>query len=227
MYKYTTIIGIAVILILLFILRNANKSNTELTNVVSAVNEKMVQYRDKYGKEVTKREIIQTSRVNDFVNYKTNDSLLMELQQQVKSFKKQLKNNGSSTIYEGETKVDKSTVTNVYYIDSNYVYKSNFSDKWITYDIVSSKDSTKLDLKVENKYNVVIGEERVSLFKRKPFATVTNYNPYSKIKDLRTYQVKTKNRKWGLGGNVSYGVSSDLQPRLYLGVGLNYNLIKL
>ena len=227
MYKYTAIISTVVAVVLLFIIRNKNENNEELRNFVSAVNSEMVQYRDKYGREVAKREIIQTDRIKDFLNYKTSDSLLMELQEQVKSFKSQLKNNGSATIYEGETKVDKSTVTNVFYSDSNFTYKSNFEDKWITYNIEANKDSTRLNLKVENKYNVVIGEERVSLFKRKPFATVTNYNPYSKITDLRTYQVKTIDRKWGVGANVSYGVSSDLEPRLYIGVGLNYNLIKL
>jgi len=226
-YKYVAILG-TVVSILLYILLSVKTSRyNDMSNVVSAVNSEISRYRDKYNREVTKREAIETTDINNFLRFKTTDSLILELQNTVNDFKKEIKRGGSATVFEGETNIDKSSVTNVFYKDSNAVYTTLYNDKWVDYNIVATKDSTLLNFKVKNKYSVVIGREKISLFKSLPYAKVTNYNPYSSVKDTRTYRIKLKDKKIGIGPNVSYGITSDFTPKIYIGVGLQYNIIKL
>jgi len=86
-----------------------------------------------------------------------------------------------------------------------------------------------LNLKVKNRYDIVIGFEKTKMFKpKKPYVIVTNHNPYSMTKDLRTYQVKGyEPKRFGIGLNAGYGIGLDLKPQPYIGVGLNFNIIEL
>ena len=198
----------------------------ESKGLLSSIKSELIQKTNELGQEVSKREIIETYNSKMFTKMELQDSLLKELQKVTKENQRILKKGGSSTIVEGETKIDNSSVTNVFYKDSNTVYKSSFNDEWIEYDITARKDSTELNLKCINKYSIVLGSERQSLFKkRKPFATVTNYNPYTKTKNLRTYQVKMKPQRFTLGVQAGYGVTRD-GLRGYVGVGGGYTIVR-
>jgi hypothetical protein len=107
-------------------------------------------------------------------------------------------------------------------INYNPYFESRYSDKWIDYDIKTYVDSTNFKLSIINKYAIVLGYN-----KKVPFADVINYNPYSKVTVLRTFQVSVpKQKSWGIGFSTGIGLSYDLRPRPYIGVGVNYNIIK-
>lgn len=227
MYKYTTILGAAICILLYVLLAIKTSDYSDATTLSFAVNEKLERYRDKYDREVAKRKVIETNNVNNFIRYQTTDSLLIELQTIVKGIKRELKHGGSATVFEGATNIDKSTVTNVFNSDSNTVYRTSFNDKWTNYNISASVDSIMLNLRIKNKYSVTVGRERVSLFKSIPYAKVTNYNPYSSVKDTRTYRIKLKTKKISIGPYVGYDISSDLTLKPSVGVGVQYIMIRL
>lgn len=200
---------------------------TESTELLSSLNSKLELSENKLGQEVAKREIIETYNTKMFTRMELQDSTLKDLQKLVKDNRKLIKNSGSATILEGETIIDNSTITNIYQDkDSNVVYKSTFKNEWIDYTIMAKKDTTSLNLKFINKYDIVLGYEKQGLFKKKkPYANVTNHNPYTKTKELRTYQVKQKPQRFTLGLQAGYGITTD-GLRGYIGVGGGLTLIK-
>jgi len=230
--NYIPMILLCIVIVLLLFVNKCNVDKTkDITSLYSAVISELEISENKLGEEVAKREIIQTNNIKDFLQLQVGqDSILMELQGLVKEYKKILNKGGSATIYEGETNIDKSSITNITYNnDSLPIYNSVFNDEWINYSIISKKDSTNLSLKVKNKYDIVIGFERTKIFKpKKPYVIVTNHNPYSMTKDLRTYQVKGyKPKRFGIGLSTGIGIGLNLKPQPYIGLGLNYSIIEL
>lgn len=200
---------------------------TENKSLLSSLNSKLELSKNKLGQEVAKREIIETYNTKMFTRMELQDSTLKDLQKLVKDNRKLIKNSGSATILEGETIIDNSTITNIYQDkDSNVVYKSAFKNEWIDYTIMAKKDTTSLNLKFTNKYDIVLGYEKQGFFKKKKaYANVTNHNPYTKTKELRTYQVKQKPQRFTIGLQVGYGITTD-GLRGYIGVGGGLTLIK-
>ena len=91
-----------------------------------------------------------------------------------------------------------------------------------------NKDSTHFDLKITNKYSVIVGEEGKRK-KARPFVDVINYNPYSSTDTLRTYQVSMKKqrpKRFGIGINGGVTLNSSLKIKPYVGVGLSYNFVR-
>lgn len=221
------VLGIALAILIKFYFTKADKLE-ESQNLLDSSNSELILSKDKLGNEIAKREVMQTYNTKLFTSLKTQDSLIKELQVVVKDVRKQIKKGGSATMYEGETNVDQSTVTNIFQNtgDSLPTYKSEFNNEWLKYSINSSFDSTSLDLKVKNKYSIVLGSEKKNIFsKRVPFATITNYNPYSFTTDTRTYQVKMKTKRFTFGVQAGYGITnSGLGP--YFGVGGGYTLLR-
>lgn len=105
----------------------------------------------------------------------------------------------------------------------------NLKNKWYNGRIIAKRDSTNLDIKIENSYTIVIGQEGKWYKKKTPFVEVTNENPYTKTKTLRTYQVdnKIKPKRIGIGIIGGYGFSIGIKLSPIIGIGLSYNLINL
>lgn len=189
---------------------------------------KMISYRNSDSLHVAKIAVIQSDREKDFLKIQSQDSMIVFLQQEVKRFKNKLKEGQSSvTVVESNTNISGSSSTNISYPEQSagvnkliFPTYSTFKDtEWLKLGIVANKDSIHYDLNVRNKYSVVVGYD-----KRKPFAEITNYNPYTETKDMRTYSVLMPPKKRiGVGIGVGYGISgTGLSP--YIGVGINYNL---
>ena len=159
------------------------------------------------------------------LDLKSKDKELVALKKQVKSYKNKLK---SATTLKTLTKIDTFILT-----DTAYKYVLNLKDSkgktWISGDIQAFKDCVKIKQFIFNEYAVVIGEEYQGLFKvRKPYAEVLNYNPFTETTALKTYQVTLpKSKRVSAGLNISYGINSQLKPDIYIGVGMQYNLINI
>lgn len=236
------VLSIVVIILIITNIDSCKKQQAK-EDAYEAMNDTIKQYRNKYNQEVTKRQIVETYSVKQFLAMKTTDSFLLALQKEVSSFKKELKKGGSVTVIDNDTDVNTNNETEVIgsdtiiINDTVWLYPIYFTDindkgKWITGSIRASKDSIHSNIKVHNEYSIILGTEKDGLFKRKPVATVTNKNPYTHTNNTVTYQVKAPAvKRIGIGVNTGYGVipapistiGFKLSP--YVGIGVNYNLI--
>lgn len=212
------------------------KRTKQKINLIKSLQDSLQIYKNKDNNEVAKIGTINSS-TKDFIDLKIKDKEIQELQKLVKEYKNKLKNQGSVTKFSNNTKVETKTITKIEYdtIIKNNIqeiypkYKSNFNlNNWVVGDIIASKDSTNINLGVKNKYAVIIGEESQGWFKpKKTFVEVINYNPYSSIEKLRTYQVeKPKNKLFSIGPYIGVGINQERKFIPSVGIGLQYNILK-
>lgn len=231
---------IAIIILIIFLVRSCNgrkADNKEARNFLNALNDTVSHYKNKHGEDVATISVLQLQSAKDFLKVSSKDVEIQELQQVVKDYKSKLKKPGSSaTNFTATTKVTntgKTTVTprdTVKVGEITYVYpqySDSLLNEWIEYRASMNKDSAKLDLKVNNKYSVIIGEEGGLFKKKRAFVDVVNYNPYSTVEKIRTFQVsQPRPKRFGLGMSVGVAINPNLKFTPYLGIGLQYNFIK-
>lgn len=226
---------IAVILLLLLegvvVYRFSNKSKAENKSLIGSLNAELTTWKDKDSLNMAKIEVIETEKTKNFTSLKLKEEENIKLQTLVKKYEKQLKTQGSATIFQTETKYIKEEVIQV---DStcgkcSFVYIDN--NPWIN-TIISVKPGNQtnllnfgLNFKIKNEYEVIIGQDKKSLFKKgKSFAEVKNLNPYTETTSLRTYQVSTpKLKRWGVGPQIGFGLNSNFTTGAYVGIGLHYS----
>lgn len=187
--------------------------------------------------QISTTETFTSSKVADFLELKSKDSAIIYLQGKVKFYKNQIKNGGSVSVITSTTSLDVTGKTEVTYdtiriqdhVENNYfpVYRMTINDKWYNAKIIAKHDFTSLKIDIENEYTIVNGDESKWYQKPKPYSQVTNLNPYTKTKTLKTYQVvnNVKNKKFGVGAFVGYGIGiNGLTP--VVGIGVNYSIIR-
>lgn len=207
---YLGIIGVILLIVLLFwrLQQEINK-NKESTNLIESLEDTIQIWKDKDGLNRSKISTLQTSRAKDFLEIKSKDATIKELQKLVKENKNKLTDGSSVTIIKGDTQFDtvyitKETIKNVIG-DASIIDSVN--NKWISSKFGFTKDSTIFSLKVRDDYSLIIGEEKQGLFKpSKPFAEVISNNPYSIVDTLRTYQVNDTRPEFDLKSAI-YGGS--------------------
>lgn len=224
---------IVVILAALFIFQMMNSYENKVSDLTlrnQVLGNEMTSYRNRDSLHVAKIVAIETDNYKSFLKIQSKDSMILFLQSEVKKYKKQIKEPGSSiTTVTNTTHMQGTIPTNVTQsplaagVSSTFpTYTSSKSTLWLDLNIIAKRDSTHFDLKVRNKYSVVVGHD-----KQGTFAEVTNYNPYTETTDMRTYSVLIpKPKRLSLGIHAGYGiVDTGFGP--YFGVGINYDLINL
>jgi len=220
---------------------NKNSEIAELEGLNEAAASELQTWKDKDGYNRGRIAVLETESAKTFLQFKTSDSLIKELQSEVKRMEKKISKQGSVTIIKTETKVD-----TVY--KSGKQFKKLFNS-WIT-DTITNKwvdtkfgfkldslpnglfkiDSTLYKLSLKNQYSLTIGREKtgfLGLGKSKPFADVKNYNPYTSTKALRTYQVALPPpKRFGVGPVFAYGLGPNGQFGWFVGVGGTWTLIR-
>ena len=234
------IISTLLLLILssLLILGYEKGKREELQSFYDASQDTIRFWKNKNGENVARIAVLSFERTEDFIRIKTKDDTIKKLQDLVAKYKKQLNNGGSATIIQTVTEYDTTYVSNIH-LDTIYFPTATLLDsvrnRWISSHFGFINGNTTFSLSVDNVYSVVIGEENRGLFKKtRTFAEVTNHNPYTKTKVLRTYQVaKKKQSHWGIGPNFSVSAipvlsegSVGLQFLPTIGIGVQYNFIK-
>ena len=228
----TIILGIVVVLLVANTLKGCQDAK-ELKILNEALDAKLITWKDKEGLNNAKITAFEARDADTFLDLQTKDSLILELQDEVKKAKRQIKKGGSVTILEGETKFDTIfTPSNgkIYTHLFNEYITGNVSNEWIDSDFgfkldsIDNKtfkiDSTKFNLKVRNKYIVTLGKEN-----GKAFAMVKNLNPYTSTTALRAFETSfPKPPKITIGGFFGPGVLLAKDPKLglVLGAGINY-----
>lgn len=207
-------------------------------NLLNAMNDSLTYYRNKDSNNVATISILQFEAEKDFLALQTKDGSMQDLQRIVEEYKGKLTEGSSVTSALVETVNQLKQATQIVKHDTVIVSKENgyvenwiyptyrdtIVDEWIEYYAQMDKDSSTLNLKVNNKFSIVIGKDK----KKGSFADITTLNPYSKVKEFRTYQVtkpveKPKRFGFGASGGATY---YDGKVRPYIGLGLNYNLIR-
>lgn len=204
-----------------------NRNNTLSSTITlhEGINDSLMIYKNKYGESVTQIKTLQAENTQQFTELVFKDSLIIQLQTLVKENQYKLRNHGSATIFKTITKID-TLVQNQAIRDSLIRY----SNDWISMNLtLLPNDSIDFHLEVKNEYSIIIGEDRKTIFESyKPYAIVTNKNPFTNTVALRTYEVKVpKPKRFGLG--ISGGITYDFIHKHtipYIGIGINYNVIE-
>jgi hypothetical protein len=238
------VVAIGVIIWLSTQVMNKNSQIEELEGLNEAAASELQIWKDKDGYNRGRIDALETESTKTFLAFQTQDTLIRELQAQVKTMDKYLKKQGSVTIIEGETKYD-----TIYQKTQGKTYQSFFTDyitdsinnNWLSsrfgfkFDSIPGTnqfkiDSTLFSLKVKNKYSLTIGREPtgfLGLGKGKPFADIKNYNPYTSTTALRTYQVALPPpKRFGVGPVIAYGLGPNMQFGWFVGIGGTWTLIR-
>lgn len=228
---------IVVIVVAIFLILKFEKctskttSEAEQTNLVDALNDSIRFYKGADSISKATIQVLRTENIKTFTDLQIKDEEVRGLQKAVSEYKNKLKAGSSVTNTLLETLVQNTAPTTITKTDTitkdNYIevwpeYSKDFEDKWITTEIRMNKDSSFLSLKSRDSLTIVIGID-----KKKPFAEITSYSPYTEVKKLRTYQVSLPPpKKFGIGIQAGYGFSEGLKPRPYVGIGVSYNFIR-
>ena len=243
------LIGAIIILLLLltgagFYIKKLKTDNREINDLYAVQAAELQTWKNKDGLNMAKIESFKTRETETFLEMKTKDSEIIRLQELVKEKNKYIKQQGDAiTLLKSQTQIDtiitepvpealvmtKDSLSYSFdnkWIIASYGFRLNYQNPFERMEV----QSTFLNLTVNNEYGILLGSEStgfLGLGKRKPFAEVTNYNPYTKTTVLRTYQVDGyPNSRFGVGLMAGYGFTSDLNTGIFVGVGVSYNLIK-
>ncbi|MGL6064234.1 MAG: hypothetical protein ACRC0V_08475 [Fusobacteriaceae bacterium] len=192
------------------------------------LNDTIKTWKDKDSLQHAKIPIIETEKTEHFLDIKSKDKKIQELQELVKKYKSEIKNQGSITNIETETRFDTifpSTADSIN--DKKCTILDYINNSWIISTFGFHNGSTIFSLKVKNTYSIILGEENNGLFKPKvPYAEVINNNPYSETTSLRTYKVSLpKQKHFSFGPYIGYGIST-VGPQMSVGIGVQYAIIK-
>lgn len=225
--KNSTLVFIALLIIGLmtglFVETKKQLSKKEL--LVEALTDSIHTWVDVNGKQTATITAIQDDNTKLFLALKSSDSTIIKLQADVKEALKRgkLKLPGSSMTYVGRETGIGITVPSI--IQNGGYFSTVNMDGWITGTIFAKEDSTEVNLKVKDEFSVSLDYEPrkwYSLSAPKPYVEVISKNPYSKTKELRTYQVNTPGEpNLIIGPSVGVGY-----PGFFLGVSATYPLFK-
>lgn len=213
---FSWLVLIFIIIIIIFCVKACNNNiRKENSKLIESLNDSISYYKDVEGVLHSKISVIEDDY---FLKLKLKDKEIVELQSLVKKYK----NVKSATIIKTETKIVEKIVNKTILdtISNTPIYESSFNLKdYIWGDIVAKKDTTDIKINIKNDFNIVTYKEKGKLV-----LDVNDKNPYSITKSQRSYINLPKQKRFGLGVNVGYGISkSGLSP--YIGLGVNYNLI--
>ena len=231
MYLILLVVAVFVVLIKC---KQCKSDNIEIVNDLYVhADDSLRYYKNKYGAATASISVLQGEHADDLLKIKSSNSTVIWLQSELGKYKSNIKNGGTIGVIGTNTSYTSTSTTTVSPVnigDSLPTYTSNNKDTtWIKYSIISNKDSTTLELKVKNKYTLVVGEEKVGLFKRKPVAFITNQNPYTQVTEMKIYNVTNKVRKRvSISIQGGYGIGLfNIKPQPYVGIGVGYNLLNL
>lgn len=240
-------IAIAIVVIIFFLWKGceaeAKLTETETETLNKALGDSLKTWRDKEGAFKANITLLEFQNADYFTKWNTADSTVVKLQALVTKYKKQLDKKGSATVITTNADINISEPTIVYRDTSkpcDPIYKTDFKimgtgkhekTKWVWGIVTASKDSTTIGMRFHEEIDVVIGQEKtgfLGLGKPKPFAEVTLHNPFNKVSTLRSYSTTPlPSKKFGVGPVLAYGVGSSFTPQVFVGLGINWSIIRL
>ena len=218
------ILATALVFLFFYFKNNARNAEAQYKNNVAALTEKVRKVNNKLGEESYKVTSLTAYNTELLEHVDAKDSVVARLQQVVKEYEDDIKSGGSVTVIHDTVFIEKTVPV---YVNGDTTF-FNYSDNWLTLK-GQITDSLDFNLGIKNDYSIVIGYESNGLFKSKtPYTLVTNKNPYSEVKAIKSFDVKIPKQKWSIGVTGGYGIIYN-QNKLYPGVGvmfgINYKLL--
>lgn len=196
-------------------------------NLNTNLGDSLTSYINKEGDLIYTISTLESEKTQMFTSLNTKDSTINKLQDLVVNYKKELKNKGSAGIIntEGEVKIVTETVIDT--VESSLTSRFNL-DGWVWGSVKADKDTTEIDFKFKEEVSFVIGERRtgfLGLGKKETFSDVKLSNPYSTVKNFRTYNVDVPRDNWiitiGLSSYYDFkGQKINFAPSLNIGYKL-------
>lgn len=239
------IVVLGVMILVFYLLRGCEAEHklAQAETMNKALGDSLKTWKDKEGDFKANITLLENENADYFTKWNTADANVIKLQALVTKYKKQLSKKGSATVITTDAEIDITEPTIVYRDTSkpyDPVYKTNFeimgtgkykNTKWVWGVVHATKDSTTVGMRFHEEIDVVLGEEKtgfLGLGKPRPFAEVTLHNPFNKVSTLKSFNVTPpKPKRFGIGPTLSYGIGSGFVPQVFVGVGVNWNLIRL
>lgn len=237
------ILGVLLLIFNLFKGCEAEQKLAETETLNKALGDSLKTWRDKEGNFKANITLLENQNADYFTKWNTADSTVIELQALVTKYKKQLGKRGSATIITTDAEIDVTEPTIVYRDTTkpcDPVYKTDFEimgtgkykdTRWVWGVVHATKDSTTVGMRFHEEIDVVLGQEKtgfLGLGKPRPFAEVTLHNPFNKVSTLRSFNVTPPPvKRFGIGPVAAYGIGSGFVPQFFVGVGVNYSILKL
>lgn len=163
---------------------------------------------------------------NEFLKLQFEDSLLMsDLQNEVRRYKGEI-NNNTVIVYKDVVKYDSVVINKItldtipgdsIFVDKRYEW--TIKNKWVDIKGNTFNDSTTFTSSFHSEYTIFVNN-------KKGYVEITNHNPYVSNANMRVLMDKPKNKRFGLGISLGYGINFTGKPTPYIGIGINYNLLK-
>lgn len=187
---------ISLIVITLLILFSVNQCSKAKTNEnvyksnLKAVNDSVSYYKNRYGQEVALKTNIIAQSTNELKEALKENKQLKEA---VKRFKK------LDVVAEVQTvtQIKEVIIPKTDTIHDTFFPEFAKETEHFSIHAKSTQEGLELiNLQIPNKQSVVVGSYKPSFFGKSQMSTiVTNSNPYIKVNDIQTYQVKVP-KKW-------------------------------
>lgn len=210
------LIGLGLFLLISLMFRECSDRNREISSkkLIAQLNDSLRSYRDKEGKMISKISSIEVDNMSFFKQLEVKDKTIKELQKLVK------KGTLAASIIKTEIKVDTVFRTTKIKDTVNVTYETDFDVQgWIWGTVAMNKDTTSLRVFTRDQYDIRLTKEKDGTY-----IDVINHNPFSTTQEVRSVYKLPKQKKFGIGVSLGYGMTSQgLSP--YIGFGLNYNLI--
>jgi hypothetical protein len=108
-------------------------------------------------------------------------------------------------------------------------YETNWSNKWELGHIKATKDSIFRNIKTINELEIITGYQKNRwIFFNSPDleVKVKNLNPNTVTQELRSFNVKNETNRFSLGASGGVMWIPGLNPKPYIGIGINYDIIR-
>lgn len=216
---------VATIILLFFFFRKTEQivDESKQIELINALNDSIRYYKDENRKKHSYIQVLETEKIETFLSLKTSNEEIKELQEVIRKNKN--RNLNSATTLKVITKVDTLFVRDTVENFSRFSVDYDF-DGWV-YGSIRIEDTTGVHMttNIKNEFNIVQGVEN-----GKQFLDITSKNPYSEVTTQRHWikstTIKQKNKNFGVGPNISVGVNANGNIQPFIGVGVQYNLLK-
>jgi len=232
---YLIVTGLVIALILLLIDDCNKRTQKTYVQEYEALQDTLTKTRDKSGKQTAQIALLQTTTRRQLLKLHSSDSTVRKLQSLVKEYKGKLI---SATVLTNTTLIEASNQTTVIHNDTIHTdsaiyiyptYTTKWKERWSEGRIIANRDSIEHHILVKNDFEITQGYKRDKWWKAKEaVVTVRNLNPYTDTEQLRSFNLKQKQRRLGLAIQAGYGIYVPTSKAgIFIGAGISYRILNI
>jgi hypothetical protein len=203
---------------------NRLRDKAEQVTAYEATNDSLVSVIDRKGRETVSRKPIVMSDPKDFIKLDLSASPeWRELQSLVRQIRGKVQH---AAIIKSRTELTSAAPTVRDTVQAEVYYKGAYKDEWVEWNGDAGPDSFLVHIVVDNEYQYTQVVENPIFKKPKVTAQVKNMNPYTRTKDLVSFDVDVPVDRFSLGPSMTYGIDPFTQrPHMVIGFGVQIKMI--